>query len=110
MINIFNLNLVDVIKGCYTAKEIENDNIKADEPTAILQKQRLQICNKCVLNIEGTCYRDTNNIFQDENSFTEEELSKRKTILVNGKYKFGCGCVLVCKTALVKEQCPTEQW
>lgn len=110
MIQITNINLLNVIKGCYTAQEIRSGNIEATEDIALLQKSRLLVCNECILNQEGNCYRDTDNIWQDENSFTQEELSKRKTILVDGKYKFGCGCVIVCKTALKKERCPCNKW
>ncbi len=112
MINIKTLNLLKVVEGCYTANEIKSGRISVNDEIALLQKQRIEICNGCKLNIDGSCYRDTDNIWQDESNFNAEQLMNRKTVYdkVTKTLKFGCGCVIVCKTALREEKCPAHKW
>jgi len=112
MINIRTLNVGNVIRGCYTANEIKAGKIEETDEVAMLQRERLTICSTCPLNVDSTCHRDTDNVFQDESDFTVEQLMERRT-LVNVKTKrlvFGCGCILVCKTVLKTEKCPAGKW
>lgn len=112
MINLKTLDLVKIIKGCYTANEITNGKIEPTDDRAILQQERLTICNNCILNVDGSCYRDTDNMWQDEKDFTIEQLMQRKTVYdkLSHSLKFGCGCILVCKTVLLTEKCPANKW
>ncbi len=112
MINIWRINLSNIIKGCYSAWEIADYKIVETDELAILQRKRLEICNGCKLHQNGVCFRDTKNIFQEDKDFTMDEMMKKQSIvnIKTRKLVLGCGCNTKCKTAVPDEECPASKW
>lgn len=66
-------------------------------------ESRISICNKCPLNVKGTCvpYRK----IQVVKDFNYKGEDRKKGQLVTG-----CGCVLISKVRSPQSQCPANKW
>jgi len=85
------INILDVLKGCSSAYLTDTES-RGEEYNNVI-KYRMKICSKCEL-FTGTVCDPT------------KEIENIRT----GKLTKGCGCSIVCKTALKDSNCPAGKW
>ena len=133
-----NFNLKNVLEGCGNLF-LDVVNLNNNDQIKNMSVYRLNICDKCEININGRCYRDWNpkeddialkdiirnkykNSFNTEEEFLsfvptifDEELDmyikqNKKHTMNKGKAYLGCGCGIKCKAFSPDSGCPANKW
>lgn len=86
-----NFSIKDVLKGC--SEHFFADYLNRGESYKSVVSYRLKLCGSCNLYNEGVC-----------------DPSRKGINILTGKEKSGCGCKIVCKTALKESKCPLGKW
>lgn len=89
------LNMVDVITGCTQAFLVDWDSPLIQERVKLVAAGRLKICANCHMNVGGSCDNSGKRLIQN---------------VETGAMTKGCGCMVKCKTVLLKESCPALKW
>lgn len=85
------VNPLDIIKGCAEVYIHNYENLTLDQIAIV--KYRIKQCSVCPIYIDGTC-----------------DSSKQIAHVSTGQLVNGCGCNILCKTALMNKECPKGAW
>lgn len=84
--------LEEVIEGCASYASIMAGLQQNPEVVGVHQK-RLEICHACPINVDGVCSQ-------------QRHVQHAQT----GDWVLGCGCLVKCKSARMKSECPAQKW
>lgn len=82
----------EVVEGCAGYVSIMA-GVQTNPEILEIHQKRLEICHGCNVNVDGACSNLRHTIHAE-----------------TGLPVLGCGCLIKCKSARMKSECPAQKW